>query len=123
MCQKINLILYPHIKVTGSVSVCLSVSTFLGEGFTLHSHPMGITTRKEKNPCKSFFYFYRRDMSNKVVKHPDREVIIKKLLDGESVKNVDIWLKSKYPKQTRYHISYVTLQKFRKENLDKHVIK
>mgnify|MGYP006416508989 FL=1 len=59
-------------------------------------------------------------MSNKVVKHPDREIIIKKLLDGESVKSVDAWLKTKYPKQTRYHISYVTLQKFRKENLDLH---
>lgn len=59
-------------------------------------------------------------MSNKVVKHPDRELIIKKLLDGESVKSVDAWLKSKYPKKSRYHISYVTLQKFRKENLDLH---
>jgi hypothetical protein len=59
-------------------------------------------------------------MSNKVVKHPDREAIIKKLLDGESVKNVDSWLKDKYPKKSRYHISYVTLQKFRKDNLDLH---
>nr|BDD46213.1 hypothetical protein 45 [bacterium] len=59
-------------------------------------------------------------MSNKVLRHPDKEEIIKKLLDGESVKSVDAWLKDKYPKRSTLHVSYVTLQKFRKEHLDLH---
>ena len=57
---------------------------------------------------------------NKVLKHQDKEEIIKKLLDGESVKSVEAWLKDKYPKKTSLHISYVTLQKFRKEDLNLH---
>jgi cysteinyl-tRNA synthetase len=57
---------------------------------------------------------------SKVLKHPDKELIIKKLLDGESVKSVDEFLKDKYPRKDKYHISYMTLQKFRKEHLDLH---
>lgn len=55
---------------------------------------------------------------NKVLKHPDKEEIIKKLLDGESLKNVEAWLQKKYPRRKRLHISWVTLQKFRKEHLN-----
>ncbi len=55
---------------------------------------------------------------SKVVRHPDKEAIIKKLLAGDSVKQIESWLKEKYPKSKRHHISYMTLQKFRAENLN-----
>lgn len=57
---------------------------------------------------------------NKVLQHPDKEDIIKRLLNGESLKNVERWLKKKYPRRKRLHISWVTLQKFRKEHLNLH---
>jgi len=57
---------------------------------------------------------------SKVLRHVDKEEIIKKLLDGESVKSVDAWLKDKYPKKKSLWISYMTLQTFRKEHLDLH---
>ncbi len=57
-------------------------------------------------------------MSNKVLNHPDKDDIIKKLLDGESVKEVDRWLKKKYPRSKRLQISYMTIQKFRSEYLN-----
>lgn len=56
-------------------------------------------------------------MSNKVLRHPLKEEIIKRLLSGESVKEVEKWLKKKHPKSKRLQISYMTLQKFRKEHL------
>lgn len=55
---------------------------------------------------------------NKVLQHPDKEEIIRKLLDGESLKNVELWLRKKYPKRKQLHVSWVTLQKFRKEHLN-----
>lgn len=55
---------------------------------------------------------------NKVLQHPDKEEIIKRLLDGDSLKDVEAWLKRKYPKRKRLKISWVTLQKFRKEHLN-----
>jgi cysteinyl-tRNA synthetase len=57
-------------------------------------------------------------MSKKVLNHPDREDIISKLLEGDSVKSVEAWLKKKYPRTKRLHVSYMTLQKFRGENLN-----
>ena len=57
-------------------------------------------------------------MSNKVLRHPEKEEIISKLLQGESVKQVSAWLKKKHPKTSRLHITYMTLQKFRKEYLN-----
>lgn len=57
-------------------------------------------------------------MSKKVLNHPDKEDIIAKLLEGDSVKQVDNWLKEKYPRTRRLHVSYMTLQKFRKEHLN-----
>lgn len=54
---------------------------------------------------------------NKVFKHPEKEEIIKKLLNGESVKNLEAWLKKKHPKKRSLWISYATLQKFRKDHL------
>jgi hypothetical protein len=57
-------------------------------------------------------------MSNKVLRHPDKEEIIKRLLDGTSVKEVESWLKKKHTGKKRLHISYMTLQKFRSESLN-----
>jgi len=57
-------------------------------------------------------------VSKKVLNHPDKEELIKKLLEGESVKGVESWLKDKYPRKKRMHISYMTLQKFRTEHLN-----
>lgn len=57
-------------------------------------------------------------MSKKILNHPDKETLIKKLLEGESVKGVEAWLKDKYPRKKRMHISYMTLQKFRTEHLN-----
>jgi hypothetical protein len=56
--------------------------------------------------------------SSKVVRHPDKEELIKMLLNGDSVKQIEAWLKKKYPRSKRHHISYMTLQKFRSENLN-----
>lgn len=57
-------------------------------------------------------------MNNKVLRHPDKEEIIKMLLNGESVKEVERWIKKKHPRSKRLQISYMTLQKFRAENLN-----
>lgn len=57
-------------------------------------------------------------MSNKVLQHPDKEVIISKLIEGESLREVENWLKNKYPRKKRLHVSYMTLQKFRQEHLN-----
>lgn len=57
-------------------------------------------------------------MSKKVLVHPDKEDIIRMLLEGESVKSVEAWIKEKYPRKKRMHISYMTLQKFRSEHLN-----
>lgn len=55
--------------------------------------------------------------TNKVLVHPERKEIIRRLTEGESVKSVERWLKSKHPKSKRLQVSYMTLQKFRKEYL------
>lgn len=57
-------------------------------------------------------------MSKKVLNHPDKEDVIRKLLEGDSVKEVERWLRDKYPRTKRLHISYMTLQKFRAEHLN-----
>lgn len=57
-------------------------------------------------------------MSKKILNHPDKEDLIRLLLEGESVKEVERWLKTKYPRSKRLHISYMTLQKFRSDNLN-----
>ncbi len=54
---------------------------------------------------------------NKVLIHPEKEEIIKRLLQGESVKEIELWLKSRHPKKRKLWISYATLQKFRKNHL------
>jgi len=57
-------------------------------------------------------------MSKKILNHPDKEDLIHKLLEGDSVKSIEAWIKKKYPRTRRLHVSYMTLQKFRKENLN-----
>lgn len=57
-------------------------------------------------------------MSSKIINHPDKERIIEKLLSGESVKEIETWLEKKYPRSKRLHVSYMTLQKFRSDNLN-----
>lgn len=57
-------------------------------------------------------------MSNKIMNHPDKDEIIKRMLEGESVRSIESWLKEKYPNKKRNHISYPTLQIFRQENLN-----
>jgi hypothetical protein len=57
-------------------------------------------------------------MSKKVLNHPDKEDLIRKLLEGDSVKEVERWLKEKYPRTRRLHVSYMTLQKFRADHLN-----
>lgn len=61
---------------------------------------------------------------NKVLLHPEKEEIISRLLRGESVKSVEEWLKSKHPRKKKLQVSYITLQKFRKDflNLDGEVL-
>lgn len=52
------------------------------------------------------------------MKHPDKEEIISKLNDGESVRAVEAWLKEKYPNNKNMWITSVTLQTFRKDKLN-----
>lgn len=57
---------------------------------------------------------------NKIFRHPDKDEIIKKLLAGESVKEIESWLAKKYSKRKRLQVSTITLQRFRREHLNLH---
>jgi len=57
-------------------------------------------------------------MSKKILKHQDKEEIIRLLTDGESVRDVEKHLKDKYPDDKGKHVSFVTLQSFRKQHLN-----
>lgn len=59
-------------------------------------------------------------MSRKILAHPDKEEIIRKLTDGESVRTMEAWLKAKYPNKKSLHLSHVSLQNYRKANLNLH---
>jgi len=56
-------------------------------------------------------------VSKKILKHPDKEEIIEMLSNGDSVRGVEAKLKEKYPSNKSLWLSSVTLQKFRKDNL------
>jgi len=56
-------------------------------------------------------------MSKKILAHIDKEEIISKLTNGESVRGVEAWLREKYPKNKNLWITAVTLQEFRKKCL------
>lgn len=57
-------------------------------------------------------------MSKKILNHPDKEDVIRMLTEGESVRNIEANLKTKYPSDKSKWLSSVTLQKFRKDNLN-----
>jgi len=59
-------------------------------------------------------------MSRKISQHPDREEIIRKLTDGESVRTMEAWLKEKYPDKKNLQLSHVSLQNYRKAHLNVH---
>jgi len=56
-------------------------------------------------------------IGKKILKHPDKEEIIRMLNDGESVRSISAYFKKKYPTNKALWVSTVTLQNFRKENL------
>ena len=56
-------------------------------------------------------------MSRKIMKHPDREEIISKLTNGESIRSVESWLQNKYPNTKALWVTLPTLQEFRKTYL------
>jgi hypothetical protein len=55
---------------------------------------------------------------DKINAHPDKDEIIQRLIAGDSTRNIEAWLKSKYPYEKKKHISYVALQSFRKNYLN-----
>lgn len=56
-------------------------------------------------------------MSKKILKHIEKDEIVRRLTEGESIRNIYKWLKDKYPNNKKLWISTVSLQKFRKDNL------
>jgi len=57
-------------------------------------------------------------MSRKILKHPDKEDIIRMLTEGESVRKIAAYFKKKYPGTKGLQLSTVTLQNFRKSSLE-----
>lgn len=56
--------------------------------------------------------------SEKILRHPDKDEIVRRLTEGESVRNVHKWLSGKYANYNKkLKISVPTLQMFRKEVL------
>lgn len=53
-----------------------------------------------------------------IINHPDKDEITQRLLNGESVKQVESWLKMKHPNSRKRWISWMTLQAYRKERLN-----
>lgn len=54
----------------------------------------------------------------KILRHQDKEEILRLLNDGESVRNISAMLKKRYPKSRHLWLSTPTLQDFRKNNLN-----
>lgn len=57
-------------------------------------------------------------MSNKILKHPDSNEIIRRLTNGDSIRETIAWLQAKYPRNKKMWVSNPTLQGFRKNNLN-----
>jgi hypothetical protein len=55
---------------------------------------------------------------SRVLKHPDREEIDQRLLNGEPPIAVSKWLKRVHPKESRKHLSSITLQHYRSNYLN-----
>jgi len=62
--------------------------------------------------------FQTGDKFRKIFTHPDKDEIISRLISGESTRVVEYWLRNKYPASRLRQISYLTLQRFRKDYLD-----
>lgn len=61
----------------------------------------------------------------KILKHPKKDEIIQKLMNGQSPKSIEAWLKGVYGEEQKiYHVSWLTLQQFRKHflNMEKDAI-
>jgi hypothetical protein len=56
-------------------------------------------------------------MSKKILNHPDKDEIVKKLVEGESVRSIEEWLKKRHS-DSKKHVTYITLHKFRKDYLN-----
>lgn len=59
-------------------------------------------------------------IEKKILNHPDKDHIIKELLNGVSPNVLADWLTERYPnpEDKKYHISYKTISQFRKDFLD-----
>jgi hypothetical protein len=53
----------------------------------------------------------------KILDHPDKNLIIRKLMNGEGVRKVAKWLQERHPNDKTRHLSVPTLQTFRKDHL------
>lgn len=69
-----------------------------------------------ENKDKKFSY-------NKILEHPDRDAIVKLLLEGKTLKQVEEYIKNKYPNDKKLHISHILLHHFRKEFLKEDIEK
>lgn len=55
---------------------------------------------------------------SKIQNHPDKDEIVEKLIAGVAVRKIDSWLKQKYPHNKKLHVSYMSLQSYRKNYLN-----
>lgn len=53
----------------------------------------------------------------KILNHPDKDLILEKILSGDPTKSIEEFIKKKYPNSKEKHISYVLIQNFRKNYL------
>jgi len=53
----------------------------------------------------------------KIINHPDKDYIVEQLIGGVSTRQLEAWLKGKYPTIKKNHVSFVSLQSFRKNYL------
>ena len=53
----------------------------------------------------------------KITSHPDKDEIVQKLIGGTSTRELEAWLKAKYPHSPKLQISYMSIQHFRKNYL------
>lgn len=54
----------------------------------------------------------------KILTHPDKNMIVKMLVQGQGVRMVSKYLREKYPSNKKMHISVPTLQAFRRQKLN-----
>jgi hypothetical protein len=54
----------------------------------------------------------------KVLNHPDKDKITEMLMGGISVKEVEKWISDKYPNEKSKHITWMTLQAYRRKFLN-----